>query len=180
VSRTLVASVGRLGGANRPSDVFNVQELLNQVPVEAGGPRIFLNPDARCGSKTIEAIQKFQLFHFGWKGADGRVDPDGQTLRKLNQFEDGRRPRPRPVTTSTRMQCPHAGSVMGMPSFFTPFGAAPFLRPTDRYIIAGCPFSLGPCVTVRWLTTAPVLDHSTVGQCLSAAGASQGQVIFLD
>jgi hypothetical protein len=180
VSRTLVASVGRLGGVNRPADVLNVQELLNQVPVGAGGPRIFLNPDMQCGSKTIEAIQKFQLFHFGWKGADGRVDPDGQTLRKLNQFEHGRRPRPRPVTASTTMKCPHGGSVRGTPSFVTPFGGAPLLRPSDKYVIAGCPHVLGPCVTVRWLTTAPVLDHSSVGLCLTAKGASQGQVMFVD
>jgi hypothetical protein len=76
VSKTLVASVGRLGGVNHP-----------------GGP------------KTIDAIQKFQLFHFGWNGTDGRVGPDGQTLRKLHQFENGRIRCPLPVTLLTMMRC---------------------------------------------------------------------------
>src|SRR4029450_213066 len=107
MSSTLAPSAGRLGGVNRPGDVKNVQELLNQVPLASGGPPTFLDPDARCGPKTIDAIQKFQLVHFGWNGADGRVDPDGQTLRKLNEFEDGKIRRPAPVTTSTRMRCPH-------------------------------------------------------------------------
>jgi hypothetical protein len=134
----------------------------------------------KCGPKTIDAIQKFQLFHFGWNGADGRVDPDGQTLRKLNQFENGRIRRPLPVTLLTTMKCPHFGSVIATPSFVTVFTAAPLLRPSDKYVIVGCPSTLAPCVTVRWMTAAPVLDHSSVGLCLTAAGVPNGQVLFLD
>jgi hypothetical protein len=179
VSRTLVASVGRLGGVNHPGDVKNVQELLNQVPVGAGGPPVPLDPDMKCGPKTIDAIQKFQLFHFGWNGTDGRVDPDGQTLRKLNQFENGAFRRPLPVTTLTMMRCPHLGTVKATPSFGTVFTGTLLLKPTDKYVITDCT-SLSPCVTVRWMTTAPVLDHSSVGQCLNAAGVAQGQVVFLN
>jgi hypothetical protein len=45
--------------------------------------------DGRCGQKTMKAIQTFQLKHFGWKGADGRVDPDKQTIAKLNELAGG-------------------------------------------------------------------------------------------
>jgi len=42
--------------------------------------------DGICGRKTIRAIQTFQLHHFGWRGADGRVDPYGPTLAKLDEY----------------------------------------------------------------------------------------------
>jgi len=76
-----------MGGVNRPPDVRNVQELLNQVPPSDGGPATPLEVDGICGPKTIRAIQMFQLHHFGWSGADGRVDPDGPTLAKLNEYD---------------------------------------------------------------------------------------------
>ncbi len=53
---------------------------------EKGGPAPKLDVDGLVGPKTIGAIQKFQLHHFGFKGADGRVDPDGATLAKLNEL----------------------------------------------------------------------------------------------
>ena len=87
VARTISASVGRLGGVNRPDDVRTVQQLLNQVPLTAGGPKPPLDPDGKCGPKTITAIQTFQIHHFGWPGADGRVDPNGRTHTKLNEFD---------------------------------------------------------------------------------------------
>lgn len=40
----------------------------------------------KTGPKTNGAIQSFQLKHFGWSGADGRVDPGRQTLAKLNEL----------------------------------------------------------------------------------------------
>lgn len=83
---TLTASVGRMGGVNRPDDVTKVQRLLNKVPVTEGGPKAPLAVDGLCGPKTINAIQTFQLRHFGWKGADGRVDPYGPTLAKLDEY----------------------------------------------------------------------------------------------
>jgi hypothetical protein len=85
--RSISASVGRLGGVNRPPDVVTVQELLNRVPPQKGGPAPPLVVDGRCGPLTIKAIQTFQLHHFSFRGMDGRVDPGGQTLRKLNEFE---------------------------------------------------------------------------------------------
>lgn len=66
-----------------------VQKLLNRVPCESGGPIPQLKIDGKCGTKTKEAIQKFQLHHFGWHGADGRVDPNKRTHRELERFEKG-------------------------------------------------------------------------------------------
>lgn len=82
----ITASVGRMGGVNRPDDVKKVQRLLNKVPPTEGGPKVLLAVDGICGPKTISAIQTFQLHHFGWKGADGRVDPYGPTLAKLDEY----------------------------------------------------------------------------------------------
>lgn len=85
-TRTIAESVGRMGGKNEPADVEVVQELLNTVPPTDGGPAVPLVVDGKCGPKTKDAIQRFQLHHFGWPGADGRVDPDGPTLRTLNEY----------------------------------------------------------------------------------------------
>jgi len=101
MAKSITASVGRMGGVNRPNDVRTVQELLNKIPVTSGGPIPLLETDGVCGKKTIDAIQKFQLHHFGWQGADGRVDPGGQTLRKLNELADPQAP---PPALSSRFQ----------------------------------------------------------------------------
>ena len=96
---TLTGSVGRMGGLNREDDVRKVQNALNKVPQGQGRPLKPLDPDGNCGPKTIEAIQLFQIKHFGWDGADGRVDVDGPTHRKLNEF-DGPGSTIEPVLTS--------------------------------------------------------------------------------
>ncbi len=81
---TISASVGR-GGVNRDADVRTVQDALNGVPEADGGPSPLLAVDGISGPKTQAAIQKFQVKHFGWKGADARVDPNHQTIAKLNE-----------------------------------------------------------------------------------------------
>lgn len=86
MQRNIRASVGAMGGVNLIEDVRTVQELLNGVPPGQGGPAPPLVVDGVCGPKTINAIQKFQLHHFGWSGADGRVDPGGPTIQKLNEL----------------------------------------------------------------------------------------------
>lgn len=103
MARTISASVGRTVSANRHDDVVTVQELLNQVPPSEGGPQPTLVVDGLCGEKTRGAIQKFQLHHFGWSGADGRVQPGRQTLAKLNQYDQPAPPKPvLPKVTSTQ------------------------------------------------------------------------------
>lgn len=84
--RNISAPVGTKGAVNRFDDVITVQQLLNNISPSDGGPTSPLNLDGLSGPKTVAAIQKFQLHHFGWPGADGRVDPGGQTLLKLNEF----------------------------------------------------------------------------------------------
>jgi hypothetical protein len=93
LAKTIVGSVG-INGNNLPGDVKTVQELLNKVPLSSGGPSPLLVVDSVCGQKTKDAIQKFQLKQFGWSGADGRVDPYGQTLAKLNQYDTSVTPPP--------------------------------------------------------------------------------------
>ena len=81
-------SVGS-GGDNRAEDVRVVQDLLNRA---AGAG---LDVDGDCGPKTVGAITDFQ------KGftqrPDGRVDPEGLTLRRLRAaVADGRTPSGQP------------------------------------------------------------------------------------
>lgn len=83
--KTISASVG-IHGKNLSVDTETVQKLLNNVPVVLGGPNPKLDPDGKCGPKTCNAIQVFQVKQFGWSGADGRVDPDGPTLLVLNLY----------------------------------------------------------------------------------------------
>lgn len=76
----LTASVG-VKGKNRPADVLHVQDALNAIPASQGTPSTLLHPDGIAGRKTCDAIQMFQLKHFGWKLADGRIDPGGATAQ---------------------------------------------------------------------------------------------------
>lgn len=76
-------SVG-MGGKNGEADVLTVQVLLNQVPGELGGPSELLDPDGEIGPATISAISAFQRKHFAQ--SDSRIDPNGQSLVKLNQI----------------------------------------------------------------------------------------------
>lgn len=81
---TISASVGAYG-ANYSSDVVTIQKALNQVPPDNGGASPKLVIDGKCGPKTKQAIQVFQIKHFGWKGADGLIERGKQTLAQLNE-----------------------------------------------------------------------------------------------
>lgn len=74
--KSLIASVGR-DAPNRSEDVVIVQRLLNQRGFPCG------NPDGVCGSRTRDAIVSFQR-GFMHK-PDGRVDPDGSSIKRLNK-----------------------------------------------------------------------------------------------
>jgi hypothetical protein len=95
MSKSISASVG-IHGKNLSPDTETVQTLLNNVPLNLVGPNPRLDPDGKCGQKTCNAIQMFQLKHFGWSGADGRVDPDGVTLVMLNAYSPDPIPTPKP------------------------------------------------------------------------------------
>jgi hypothetical protein len=161
-----------MGGKNHPDDVVTVQQLLNQVPPHQGGLPKPLDVDGLCGPKTIDAIQKFQLHHFGWKGADGRVDPGGPTLAKLNEF-DGLKPTPPPITTTTRLRCPHGGLITG-----ASLRGTRVLTTSDKFTITGCNF-FSPCVKVVWPgPPGKPLAVGDIGQCLNASNVLQGLVMF--
>jgi hypothetical protein len=184
--QTITASVGRLGGLNRRPDVKTVQELLNRIPQGAGGPWPRLAEDSLCGPRTVDAIQKFQVKQLGFGKADGRVDPNGPTLQKLNELAE----KPPPagqwavLTTGTTMTCFHGGSVkvqlIGLPRIKAPDGNFA-LTSMDRYLVVGCPFS-ARCVEIRWLVTTKFLSEKSLGMCVTRFGMPTGKVIlgFID
>jgi peptidoglycan hydrolase-like protein with peptidoglycan-binding domain len=73
-------SVGQ-GGDNLEADVRVVQQLLNRQDLT---PLPALREDGLTGPATIEAIRHFQARSLGIQSPDGRVDPGGRTLRRLN------------------------------------------------------------------------------------------------
>ncbi|MCC7164229.1 MAG: peptidoglycan-binding protein [Anaerolineae bacterium] len=79
---TISASVG-LGGKNRPDDVGTIQILLNRIPLQSGGPATPLVTDGKSGPKTETAIKNFQTHH-ALAVIDSKVDPGGNTLKKIN------------------------------------------------------------------------------------------------
>lgn len=85
------APVG-ISGANLAQDVSTIQDALNRVSPADGGASPPLVVDGVCGSKTKNAIQQFQLKQFGWSGADGKINPGGQTITRLNEILGTNRP----------------------------------------------------------------------------------------
>jgi hypothetical protein len=86
MDQTLSAGVGS-GGSNLAADVRKVQTLLNAVPPTWGGPTPKLTVDGFIGPATIGAIRAFQTFQMGTLFTpDGRVDPRGRSLRRLNHI----------------------------------------------------------------------------------------------
>lgn len=81
----ITASVG-LKGINLPDDVRKIQEALNKIPPSKGGPTVPLAVTGISDERTWQAIHAFQRHHFGWSGADGKVDPGRQTLAKINEI----------------------------------------------------------------------------------------------
>lgn len=71
---------------NRPPDVRIVQQLLNGVPVDKGGPIPPLAVDGLCYGKSLAAIYAFQKKGCGFKWPDRRIDPGGRTWNGLTQY----------------------------------------------------------------------------------------------
>ncbi|MEP7366819.1 MAG: M35 family metallo-endopeptidase, partial [Acidobacteriota bacterium] len=78
-----------LKGRNDTLDVLTIQSALIRVTPANGGADPNLAMDGICGPKTIAAIQKFQLHHFGWKGCDGLIEPGRQTINKIDEILGG-------------------------------------------------------------------------------------------
>ena len=82
----LTSSVGS-PAPNLEPDVKKVQDALNYVKPEKGGPMPKLVVDGKCGTLTVAAINKFQGKEFGW--FDSHVDPDKKTIKRLAQYKGG-------------------------------------------------------------------------------------------
>ncbi len=77
----IAGSVGQ-GGANRRGDAISIQGLLNDLRTADG--LLLLRVDGVAGPKTIGAIIEFQKKHPGL-ARDGRIDPNGATMAKLDE-----------------------------------------------------------------------------------------------
>lgn len=91
------------------------------------------------------------------------------------------------LDAATQIICPHGGQGVATPSNQrVMLSANPALVVSDQVTIVGCSFTVSgapsPCLQVQWLAPAnrikvggtPVLLSSSVGLCVSAAGAPQG------
>jgi hypothetical protein len=88
--KTISRAVGRPPAANLPLDQDIVIGLLNKVPLAEGGPGqpvSIIIPGIGDGG-LIKAIENFQRKQFNGF-SDGRVDPGGVTLARLNQKSKG-------------------------------------------------------------------------------------------
>ena len=95
------------------------------------------------------------------------------------------------LTTASQMMCPHGGTVSATSSNAKAKAAGAYiLRPSDTFIIAGCPFVIGtaahPCVKVSWSGASKskadgdtTLNQSSTGQCVAGDQAVQGAVLIL-
>jgi hypothetical protein len=92
----IARSVGA-GGVNTPADVTEIQQLLNKVPVAKGGAAPPFIVFGTCNSATLAAILRFQNMQVP-AFADGRVDPGGPTLAKLNALAAAPGPVPTPAS----------------------------------------------------------------------------------
>ena len=73
---TINGSVG-VGGKNGKADTRKIQKLLNAV-----FPATLIEANGECGENTKRRIKRFQKRFM--QNPDGRVDPNGKSLKKLN------------------------------------------------------------------------------------------------
>jgi hypothetical protein len=81
----IVGSVGA-GGINGFEDVRTIQDALNEVPPEKGGPPSPIMVDGSVGNETIGAIKRFQKTACRMPWPDGRLDPGRISHRTLAGF----------------------------------------------------------------------------------------------
>lgn len=94
------------------------------------------------------------------------------------------------LNSSSIMMCPHGGTVQAITTNTRAKAGGDFiLRSSDTFIIAGCPFMIGPsphpCVQVQWVqpdTRSQVmsdftLSEASVGLCVAPDQAVQGTVL---
>lgn len=80
----ILFSVGE-NGKNQRSDVLAIQKALNcAIKCNLLPPLIPLKEDGVAGKNTKAAIRRFQQASVRFSTPDGRIDPGGKTLEKLN------------------------------------------------------------------------------------------------
>lgn len=84
---TITKTVG-INAPNVFDDVFKIQHELDRIAPIDGGPSPPLAAAGKCGPKTNKAIRDFQMKHFGFQGADGRIDPGKKTIQKINELKN--------------------------------------------------------------------------------------------
>jgi len=175
MAKSINGAVGKMGSPNMSPDVRTVQQMLNNVPSSEGGPDSNIIVDGRCGPALIGFIQDFQAEQFDRVVEDGKVHPGGQTITRLNTYDDYPA-----LTASSTLWCPHGGKVSARPAR-TVIGLDASEAPltlTDVFHIAGCPLDT-PCVKVKWVTSpCKILDAQSVGQCVTKANVPQGLVVI--
>ena len=77
---TITGPVGA-GGKNLRQDVITIQKALNKVSPSLNGK--LLLEDGIYGKNTSAAITKFQVRYLNMIQPDGRIDPNGRTIKKL-------------------------------------------------------------------------------------------------
>lgn len=95
------------------------------------------------------------------------------------------------LTSTSVMMCPHGGTVQPITSNTRVSAGGDFvLRQSDTFVIAGCPFCIGPsphpCVQVQWVEAAAqsqavsdfTLTEESIGLCVAADQAAQGMVLI--
>src|SRR5271157_2717445 len=93
------------------------------------------------------------------------------------------------LNASSTLMCPHGGTVSIVTSNSKVQGGGDFLvLSSDTFLIAGCPFTLGPaphpCMQVQWVVPAArsqvqsnsTLTEESVGLCVAADQTPQGPV----
>ncbi len=99
----------------------------------------------------------------------------------------------RVLTAATGATCPHGGLVVFVPEQHRATASgAPVLTTASTAVVVGCPNAAGgvpnPCTTVSWATpsarvtagSSPLLLETSVGTCLDAMSAPQGQMVLTD
>lgn len=89
------------------------------------------------------------------------------------------------LTRRSVIICPHGGIVTHVPTSFRNYtvNGEMVLLLTDQYVISGCPFHQGPCVSLVWTAPSatlhvngvPALVHTSVG---ITQGMSPGPVVI--
>ena len=101
------SAVGRQPALNSTRDQAVVQDLLNRIAADDGGPLTPLQEPIRANfvsSSLQAAIVRFQQQNVEPSKRDGRVDRVGQTIRKLNELATGTAPPTPTAPTAAKKQ----------------------------------------------------------------------------